>query len=120
MTFGERIRAERLKRGWSLREAAANISISHTYLSAIEKGKDPRTGRPVTPSPDSLLKICNVYLLPYRELSKTFSSVNESDLLRFLVVQLRYLRQTDPKLYRSVLREAEWDAASDHWDLPLR
>ena len=107
ISFGERIFNARMERGWSLREASARIGISHTYLSAIEKEYDPRTGNPVTPSPDSLLKICNAYNIPYRETEHMFRSVNEGDLLKFLVAQLRILRKTDRKLYLSVLSDAE-------------
>ena len=108
-SFGERIFEARMEKGWSLREASARIGISHTYLSAIEKEYDPRTGNPVTPSPDSLLKICNAYDIPYRETEQVFTSVNEGDLLKFMFHQLRILRKTDPKIYKLILSEAERD-----------
>ena len=107
-SFGERIFEARMEKGWSLREAAANIGISHTYLSAIEKEYDPRTGNPVTPSADSLLKICNAYKIPYRE-TEVFTSVNEGDVVKFLTQQLKILRKSDPKTYRAILSEAEKD-----------
>ena len=108
-SFGERIFNARMERGWSLREAAARIGISHTYLSAIEKEYDPRSGNPVTPSPDSLLKICNAYNISYRDVEQIFTSVNEGDMVRFLISQLRILRKTDRKLYQAVLSDAEKD-----------
>ena len=107
ITFGERIFNERMERGWSLREASAHIGISHTYLSAIEKEYDPRTGNPISPSPDSLLKICNAYGIPYQETEPLFKSVNEGDLVKFLITQLRMLRKTDKRLYQTILSEAE-------------
>lgn len=106
-SFGERIFNERIARGWSLREASAHIGISHTYLSALEKEYDPRTGNSIEPSPDSLLKICNAYHLPYREFTEQFRSVNESDILKFLIQQLQQIRQTDKKLYQRILAEVE-------------
>lgn len=108
-SFGERIFEARMKKGWSLREASARIGISHTYLSSIEKEYDPRTGNPVTPSPDSLLKICNAYNLPYRDTEQIFKSVNEGDLIKFMIHQLRILRKTDRKVYKAILSEAEKD-----------
>lgn len=108
-SFGERIFNARMERGWSLREASARIGISHTYLSAIEKEYDPRSGNPVTPSPDSLLKICNAYNISYRDVEQIFTSVNEGDMVRFLISQLRILRKTDRKLYQAVLSDAEKD-----------
>ena len=109
ISFGERIFNERTARGWSLRQAAARIGISHTYLSAIEREFDPRTGNPVTPSPDSLLKICNAYGIPFRDTEKVFTSVNEGDMIKFLITQLRMLRKSDEKMYKTVLTEAEKD-----------
>ena len=106
-SFGERIFEARMERGWSLREAAANIGISHTYLSAIEKEYDPRTGNSLSPSPDSLLKICNAYDLPYEETEPLFQSVNEGDLIKFMIRQLRLLRKNDRKTYKMILSEAE-------------
>ena len=106
-SFGETIFEARMEQGWSLREAAANIGISHTYLSAIEKEYDPRTGNPVTPSPDSLLKICNAYDLPYQEPEQIFKSVNEGDVIKFIIQQLRILRKTNKKLYHTILSDAE-------------
>ncbi len=108
-SFGERIFDARMEKGWSLREASAHIGISHTYLSAIEKEYDPRTGNPVTPSPDSLLKICNAYDIPYRETEQVFKSVNEGDLMKFMIHQLRILRKTDKRNYQRILSEAEKD-----------
>lgn len=109
MTFSEQIAAARRDRGWSLREAAVRIGISHTYLLSLEKG-DPRTGKPVVPSADCLLKLCNAYGLSYREVAQPFYSVNEGDLVKFLVGQLRVLRRENNRLYRRVLRDAERDS----------
>jgi len=108
-SFGERIFHARMEKGWSLREASAHIGISHTYLSSIEKEYDPRTGNPVTPSPDSLLKICNAYNIPFRETEQLFTSVNEGDLMKFMIHQLRILRKTDKRTYQIILSEAEKD-----------
>jgi transcriptional regulator with XRE-family HTH domain len=43
----------------SLREFAIKCGISHTHLDSIEKGKDPRTGKPVSVSYDLLSRIAN-------------------------------------------------------------
>ncbi len=112
-SFGETIFEARMEKGWSLRQASARIGISHTYLSAIEKEYDPRTGNPVTPSPDSLLKICNAYDIPFRETEQVFTSVNEGDLYKFVVHQLRILRKTDKRLYQRILAEAEKDGTEE-------
>lgn len=59
---------KRLELRLSLRDAAKLIGISHTYLSALEKGKDPRTNAPINPTPDTLKMISKAYNLPYEHL----------------------------------------------------
>ena len=55
--IGEYIRKYRGKT--SLREFAEKCGISHTHLDSIEKGYDPRTGKPVKVTVDTLKKIAN-------------------------------------------------------------
>lgn len=52
----------------SLREAAKKIGISHSYLSTLEKGIDPRTNAPIKPTPETLNLISNAYNLNYEQL----------------------------------------------------
>ena len=40
-TFGERIKELRVKKGFGLREFAKKVGISATYLSKMERDKDP-------------------------------------------------------------------------------
>ncbi|SHJ61144.1 helix-turn-helix domain-containing protein [Propionispora hippei] len=48
----------REKRGnESLRELAKRCNVSHTLIDTLEKGYDPRTGKPARPTVDSLKKI---------------------------------------------------------------
>ncbi|GKU24051.1 hypothetical protein CFOLD11_08770 [Clostridium folliculivorans] len=49
----------------SLRDAAKLIGISHSYLSTLEKGVDPRNGLPVKPTPETLKLISKAYDVPY-------------------------------------------------------
>ena len=46
--FGNQVRKERLARGWSLRELAAQSGIDYTHLSRIESGKRPPTEKIAT------------------------------------------------------------------------
>lgn len=41
----------------SLRDFAEKIGISHTYLSSLEKGVDPRTNKPVNVTADTIIRI---------------------------------------------------------------
>lgn len=46
------------KRGdQSLRDFAKKLKISHTHLDSLEKGFDPRTGKPVRPTTETITKI---------------------------------------------------------------
>lgn len=61
--FLKRLRGQR-----SLREIEQLTGISHTYVSTIETGKDPRSGKVVKPSIETLRKLSNVYKYPLIEL----------------------------------------------------
>lgn len=69
----------------SLRDVADRAKISHTYLSHLEKGKDPRTGKPLYPSPDTLKALATAFNYPYEELMMAAgylerkSSLSETD-----------------------------------------
>jgi len=43
--------------GSSLREFAQKCDLSHTHLDSIEKGHDPRTGKPVSITLETIRKI---------------------------------------------------------------
>ncbi|MCL2674041.1 MAG: helix-turn-helix domain-containing protein [Defluviitaleaceae bacterium] len=47
----------RIERGASLREFGDDLGISHAYLNKLERGTDPRTGKPITPTVETLTKI---------------------------------------------------------------
>jgi len=51
--LGELFRQIRLGKNWSIREAAKKMGISYSYLSVLEKGADPRTGKDSNPKPDT-------------------------------------------------------------------
>lgn len=103
MTFEEILFQQRLKRSLSLREASALIGISHTYLAALEKGRDPRTGGHLMPSQDVLLKICRAYEIEYSKVIAYFNLYNEHDIYIFMGNQLNALKKTDPKKFKEVL-----------------
>ena len=61
----------------SLRRAAREIGISHTYLDSLEKGYDPRTKKERKPTPDVLRKISNYYDVPYSVLMQKAGYADE-------------------------------------------
>lgn len=103
MKFEETLIAAREKRGLSLREAAARIGISHTYLSALEKGFDPRSGKALIPSQRVLLQIANAYGLDQNRLLSSFSVTPGRDIYSDMGYRLKELRKENPEKFREIL-----------------
>ncbi|GFZ30398.1 hypothetical protein CSC2_09240 [Clostridium zeae] len=61
ITLHEILKIRRDELNLSLRDAAKLIGISHSYLSTLEKGIDPRNGAPVKPTPETLKRISIAY-----------------------------------------------------------
>jgi len=55
--LGDYIREKR--NGMSLRKFAQRCGVSHTHIDSIEKGIDPRTGKPVRVTTETLKKIAD-------------------------------------------------------------
>lgn len=65
-TFGNYIK--QLRNRTSIREAAKNIGISHTYLDSLEKGFDLRTNAKRSPSVVTVYKIAKHYKVEIEKL----------------------------------------------------
>ena len=61
--FGEYLKQLRGKRYF--REMERITGLSHTYLSTLEKGYDPRTKKPRHPTPESLKKLSETLEVDY-------------------------------------------------------
>lgn len=68
----------------SLREAAKLIGISHSYLSTLEKGIDPRTGSPINPTPETLKLISKAYNISYETLMQAAGYI-ENDSSKIII-----------------------------------
>lgn len=64
----------------SLREFADKCGISHTHLDSIEKGFDPRTGKPVRVTVETLKKIAKTMGMTINDLLINSGDVKISDL----------------------------------------
>ena len=64
----------------SLREFAEKCGISHTHLDSIEKGYDPRTGKPVRVTVDTLKKIARTMGMTINDLLIQSGDVKINDL----------------------------------------
>ena len=77
-SFGEYLKSLRGKR--SIREVSNKIGISHTYLSTLEKGFDPRTKKERKPTNDVLRKLSNYYDVDYLYLCWKAGLITEEEL----------------------------------------
>ncbi|GAE89278.1 helix-turn-helix domain-containing protein [Acetivibrio straminisolvens] len=68
--LGKLFKEIRLSKKWSIRQAAKKMGISYSYLSILERGVDPRTGKDSNPKPETLKIISKAYNYPYEELMK--------------------------------------------------
>ena len=99
------IKSKRKELKLSLREAGDLIGISHSYLSTLEKGIDPRTGSPIKPTTETLKLISKAYKIDYEELMiatgylKKYDNINvetlkDEDFNRILPVILKHLSES--------------------------
>ena len=102
-TFAQPIKAKRLEKGLSLREASALIGISHTYLSALENGRDPRSKKPVTPSAGVVFNVCKAYGLDFVELIGDSGIPDERTFYRYVAKKIFEMKKNNPRQYRQLL-----------------
>ncbi len=103
LNFGEMLLSERTKRGLSLRAASAIIGISHTYLSELESGHDPRTGQKPLPSSDVIYKICKAYEIDSSVSSLFLGYKDEDAMFLYMANCLRKMKNDNPAKYRQFL-----------------
>ncbi|HDX9707811.1 TPA: helix-turn-helix domain-containing protein [Bacillus thuringiensis] len=81
-TLGTIIKNYRLTNKLSLREFARKCDVSHTYIDKLEKGFDPRSGKPIEPT---LLVI-----------EKISSAMNKSN--KTLLEELDFIEKENPEM----------------------
>lgn len=77
MILGDLIKEYRLNNKMSLREFAQRCGLSHTYISALEKNIDPRTGKPIAPTLDTVKYISKGMNLSIEEILKILDDEQE-------------------------------------------
>ena len=103
-TFAQTIKAKRLEKGLSLREASALIGISHTYLSALENGRDPRSKKPVTPSAGVVFNVCKAYGLDFVELIGDSGIPDERTFYRYVAKKIFEMKKKQSETISAVAR----------------
>lgn len=66
-----------LRGNLSLREAAKKSGLSYSYISSLEKGRHPRTGAPINPTPEILRSLSKAYNYSYEDLMKLAGYTDE-------------------------------------------
>jgi transcriptional regulator with XRE-family HTH domain len=77
--LGNFIEQKRKELGLSLRSFADMCNISHSYLDNLEKGVDVRSGKPVSPTIETLQKLASGLNLSLIDLLKAGGYINSSD-----------------------------------------
>lgn len=68
MTLGEYLKRYRDAHDLSQRQFAALCGVSNGYISMLEKGENPKTGEPITPTMQSVVSIARGMGLTMQEL----------------------------------------------------
>ncbi|MGL5149310.1 MAG: helix-turn-helix domain-containing protein [Clostridium sp.] len=87
--MGEKIfevfmKSKRIELGLTLREAAELIGISHSYISIIEKGLDPRTNCRIKLDPKIVKKISNAYGVDFNYLLYLLGCIDDPSYLEIV------------------------------------
>lgn len=68
MALGDVVKAYRDQHGLSLRDLAQRCGLSHTFIDTLEKGVEPKTGKPSTPTVASLQALAKGMNMSFDEL----------------------------------------------------
>lgn len=70
MTLGDFIKQKRNELNVTMDEVAKKTGLSKGYISMLENNKNPRTGRPIVPSFESMKLVANAFNININELIK--------------------------------------------------
>lgn len=68
MTLGEIVKAYRYKNGLSMDAFSTKTNLSKGYISMLEKNKNPKNGKPITPSLDTIKAVANAISMEINDL----------------------------------------------------
>lgn len=77
MFLGDLIKQYRTINKLSLRDFASRCGLSHTYISALEKNIDPRTGKPIAPTLDTVKYVAKGMNTSVEEILKVLDKQQE-------------------------------------------
>lgn len=77
MKLGELVKAKRQELGLSLRELAKLTGLSHGYIHNLETGGGSSSGRPMSPTIETLEALAKGLALPYERLERAARGLPE-------------------------------------------
>lgn len=77
MFLGELIKKYRNDNEISMRDFSKLCGLSHTYIAALEKNIDPRTGKPIAPTLDTVKSVAKALNISIDELLKILDNEQE-------------------------------------------
>ena len=80
MFLGDLIKKYRSANNLSLRDFAKRCGLSHTYISALEKNIDPRTGKPIAPTLDTVKYVSKGMNISIEEILKALDIAEEDEI----------------------------------------
>lgn len=90
MILGDLIKEYRIKNKLSLRDFAQKCGLSHSYISALEKNIDPRTGKPIAPTLDTVKYISKGMNLSIEEILKILDDEQEFTINKDISEEYNY------------------------------
>lgn len=111
--LGPELRRIREGLGWSVREASERTGgmVSHTYIGELERSNDPRTKKPISPSPTVLEALATAYGVSYEylmELAGYFKPGKVDEIEESWPEAVQFLRRAskelDPEMKRKMIR----------------
>lgn len=76
MNLGEIVKEFRIRNALTMDEFARRTGLSKGYISMLEKNKNPRTGKPITPSIETYDTIANAMRISIEELMTLAKGTN--------------------------------------------
>jgi transcriptional regulator with XRE-family HTH domain len=107
MKIGTFIKRKRKEMNLSLRGFADKCAISHTYLSSLEKGIDPRSGKEISPTLETVQKIAIGTNTPLTELLSIIDYIdlnNASAKSRTIANEIDELPEDKRKMMETMLK----------------
>ena len=68
MKLGDMVKNYRMERGYSMEDFGKLCGLSRAYISLLESNRNPTTGKPISPSVNTLDKIASVMGMTFNEL----------------------------------------------------